>query len=787
MWPISKIQLASIIIMTKTLAVVKESVILFLCLLGLSVPIYAQDVPIGQWKSYAPYHNAIAITQNADQIFWATDLSIIIQEKSDASVRFIGKENGLSDANISTIKHSPTQDALVIAYTNSNVDLILNGETVNLNFIKTNSNLSGDRSIHNINFFGSIAYLSTAFGIVELDIPQAEFRTTIFTGIEVNDTEVWNDQLLAATEEGIYVVPVDGTKNISDFSQWRRLGTMDGLPDDYQSEALAIFNDQLYVSVNDIIYKYDGSSLIEIYSVPGFSTEYLTPGNTHLIAGYACGSNCNGTVGFISQTDELTGVGNGCVARPLGAIQVGNAIYFAELFSDLRRTVSIDQDCSSFAFNSPNTRNTSDIETDGDNIYIAAGARTIIGGNRNSADGVFFQRDGNWIGYNLFNVPEFSANSADRDFIKIKKHPTENKIYLANYYGGLFEFENDTWTIYNPSNSSLQGVTGFEERIRVGSLDFDSKGNLWMTNHLANRPISVFMADGTWKSFDIPASNAVKDIIVDAFDNKWITIYGSTEGILVFNEGDIDVDTDDKYKLFTSSSSELTTNQVNVVAVDQDGVLWAGTSEGVFTFECGSDPFNTNCRGSQRIVDVGSNRDLLLRTEDTRTIGVDGANRKWFGTTNGIFVQSADGEEAVFRFNTDNSPLYANNIVDFAFDDESGEVFIGTTSGVQSYRSDATKGTALHFKDVKVFPNPVRSDYRGVISISQLAQDANVKITDVQGHLVYETKANGGTALWNGEDFSGRRVATGVYMIFSTVQDNLGKADALVGKVLFIN
>ena len=773
--------------MGKTPAVIKELVILLLCIMVWSAPVYAQDVPIGQWKSYAPYHNAIAITQNAEQIFWATDLSIIIQEKSDDSVRFIGKENGLSDADISTIKHSPTQDALVIAYSNSNVDLILNGETVNLNFIKTNSNLSGDRSIQDINFNGSIAYLSTAFGIVELDVPKAEFRTTIFTGIEVNDTEVWNGQLLAATEEGIYVIDNDDTKNISDFSQWRRLDSMDGLPNDYRSEALAIFNDQLYISLNDIIYKYDGSSLTEVYSVPGFSTEYLTPGNTHLIAGYACGSNCNGTVGFISQTDDVTLVGSGCVARPLGAIQVGNAIYFAELFSDLRRTVSIDQDCGSFSFNSPNSRNVSDIETDGENIYIAAGGRSVIGSNRNSADGVYFPREGNLRGYNQFNVPEFSANNADRDFIKIKKHPSEDKVYLANYYGGLIEFENDSWTIYNPSNSSLQGVVGFEERVRVGSLDFDSKGNLWMTNHLANRPISVFMADGTWKSFDIPASTAVKDVVVDAFDNKWITIYGNTEGILVFNEGDIDVVLDDEYKLFTSSSSELTTNQVNVVAVDQDGVLWAGTSEGVFTFECGSDPFNDNCRGTQRIVDVGSNRDLLLRTEDTRTIGIDGANRKWFGTTNGIFVQSADGEEEVFRFNTDNSPLYADNIVDFAFDDESGEVFIGTTSGVQSYRSSATKGTAIHFNDAKVFPNPVRPEFRGDIAITQLAQDANVKITDVQGHLVYETKANGGTALWNGEDFSGRRVATGVYMIFSTVQDNLGKADALVGKVLFIN
>jgi len=158
----------------------------------LTLSIVGQDVPIGQWKSYAPYHNAIAITQNTDQIFYATDLSIIVQSKTDGSAEFLGKENGLSDANIATIKHHPSLDALVVAYTNSNVDLILDGNVINLNFIQTNSNLTGDRSIIDINFSGSIAYLSTAFGIVELDIPRAEFRTTIFTGIAVNDTEVWN-------------------------------------------------------------------------------------------------------------------------------------------------------------------------------------------------------------------------------------------------------------------------------------------------------------------------------------------------------------------------------------------------------------------------------------------------------------------------------------------------------------------------------------------------------------------------------------------------------------------
>lgn len=752
----------------------------------LSVSSFAQDVPIGKWKSYGPYHNAIAITQNDEQIFWATNLSIIIQEKSDGSVSFLGKENGLSDANIATIKHSPSQDALIIAYTNSNVDLIRDGQIINLNFIQTNTNLTGDRSIFDINFFGNIAYLSTAFGIVELDVSKAEFRNTIFTGVSVSDTEVWDDMLLATTSEGIYTVNNDGSVNIVDFSKWRILDSADGLPDDYSAEAIAIFKDQLYLSLNEIIYSYDGVQLSEVYQQPGFTTRYLTPGNSHLIVGYEC-SNCTGSVAFLDELGVVTPAGGGCVARPYGAIQVGTSIFFADLFSDLRRSSSVGENCQSFSFNSPNTRNVSDIESDGNNLYIASGGRSIIGSNIDLADGVFFLQDGIWRAFNQFNVPEFSANGAERDFLKIKKHPSLDKIYVANYYGGLFEYENDSWTLFNDTNSSLQGIPGFEERIRIGSLAFDSDENLWMTNHLVNEPISVLTLEGNWKSFAIPTSTAVKDIIVDAFDNKWITIYGSTEGILVFNEGDIDNENDDQFKLFTSSNSELPTNQVNIVEVDQDGILWAGTTEGVITFECGSDPFDNSCIGTRRVVDVDGTRGRLLQTEDTRAIGIDGANRKWFGTTNGIFVQSADGEEEVLRLNEDNSPLYSNNIVDFAFNYESGEVFIGTTAGVQSVRSIATAGTVIHSNDALVFPNPVRPDYSGDIAISKLAQNANVKITDVKGQIVFETQAVGGTAQWDGRDFNGSRVATGVYMVFSTVQDNLGKADAIVAKILFVN
>ena len=197
-------------------------------------------------------------------------------------------------------------------------------------------------------------------------------------------------------------------------------------------------------------------------------------------------------------------------------------------------------------------------------------------------------------------------------------------------------------------------------------------------------------------------------------------------------------------------------NNVNSLAVDLDGDVWVGTNQGVVVFECGSNVFDPNCQGSKRIVQVDGFNAYLLETEIVTAIAVDGANRKWFGTKNGVFVQSPTGEEQIAFFDKDNSPLFDNTITDIAIDQINGEVFIGTANGLISLRYDATKGEVVNSKSVYAFPNPVRPDYDGPIAIKGLARDADVKITDINGQRVYETKALGGQAIWDGKDYNGK-------------------------------
>jgi hypothetical protein len=191
--------------------------------------------------------------------------------------------------------------------------------------------------------------------------------------------------------------------------------------------------------------------------------------------------------------------------------------------------------------------------------------------------------------------------------------------------------------------------------------------------------------------------------------------------------------------------------------------------------------------GSRPIVDQNGISGELLGEENIKAIAIDGANQKWFGTNNGVFVQSSDIETQIHAFNIKNSALFDNGIIDIVIDELDGEVFIATNKGVQSYRGEAIAGGLYHQSDIQVFPNPVRPSYSGPIAIKGLAENANVKITDISGLLVYETKSQGGQAIWHGKDLRGRKVASGVYLVFSAASQNIFDPDAAITKIMLIN
>ncbi len=403
----------------------------------------------------------------------------------------------------------------------------------------------------------------------------------------------------------------------------------------------------------------------------------------------------------------------------------------------------------------------------------------------------------NWFNYSDQNNP-LIKNVAD--FIDIKKNPKGNELYISSFGSGVFEIQNDVVVKhYDESNSSLQHLTVLDPNytpLLAGGMDFDTSGNLWVSNFNVNKPLSVKTQAGVWYSFSVGSvvgnqGNKLGWLTCDDYNNKWVLSLVDN-GILVFNDnGTFANPDDDKYKMLNKETGQgaLPSNSVLSVAKDLKGEMWIGTTQGLTVLSNPGMIFNDkkiNYDARQIIIKVGSNYEIFLGKEQINCIKVDPANRKWLGTPNGVWLVSDDGYTVIKNFTTANSPLLSNNVIEIGIDEGSGEVFFGTEKGIISYMGDATAGGKA-FGNVEIYPNPVRPDFTGQISVKGLADKATVKFTDISGNLVYETTANGGFATWNGRSFNGKRVSTGVYLIFAASVDDSKKSDSYVGKILFIN
>ena len=379
-----------------------------------------------------------------------------------------------------------------------------------------------------------------------------------------------------------------------------------------------------------------------------------------------------------------------------------------------------------------------------------------------------------------------------RDIVAVAKYG--NKTYFASYYNGVVELEGDEvierYSWWN-TNNGLDTISYWQNdnRMAISDLKFDGNGNMWGLLSSVDNPLFVKTPENEWYKFPISSTQTFlfDDILIDDHNQKW-GIIGRGNGMFVYNDNNTIANLDDDQYLLLDMSIEkgnLPSMNVYCFANDLDGEIWVGTDKGIAVFyDPGAVFSGYNFNAQQILITEGSYGQYLLSEEKVTCIAIDGANRKWVGTEkSGVFLLSEDGQEEVLHFTKNNSPLFSDNIIDITINHENGEVFIGNEKGLISYRSNATKGVGLQ-EEARVFPNPVNESYHGSIAISGLTNNANVKITDVAGNLVFETTANGGTAIWNGKNKNKERAATGIYLVFST---DLNGTEKVVSKIVFVN
>lgn len=745
------------------------------------------DLAIGQWKSHLPFHEGISVTQSDEKIYYATRFALLIIDKAERSLQRVTKVEGLSQVGVKLVKYNRQSKTLVIVYETGVIDLLREDGILTLPNIPQSNIVLGEKRVNEVYMANdSIAFLSANYGITTLNLRTGLFPNTIKTPVEVRSTALFGGLIYAATDEGIYTADLNAGYNIDDFSNWEWLGGQAGFPADFSSRALMVFNEKLYAGVNDSLYVFDGATAEYLHHLDGYSPHYLSAEGPHLLAGFRCDGNCIRKVLIFDENHSITEAGTQCVSQPNYAIEdeQGN-IWYADEGRFFRVENKGTGTCQWIDVNSPYSINVHKIAFGNRQLWTVAGGVNTVFTALGRRDGFFSLIDGQWDVYSINNVAALDGIS---DFVDIRVHPDNGKIYAGAFLDALVVYDPATndYQVFNETNSSLQWSLGDFQRSRVTGLDFDSDHNLWICNHNAPEPLSVLKNDGTWQSFELPCT--VDDqaylVRVDRFGYKWIMSTNSNTGVIVFDEGDPADPTDDRCKVLNTTNSVLPTNEITIIEVDREGSVWVGTRLGAVVFQC--DPLGGECSGTRPFVEVDGFGANLLEDLDVRAIGIDGANRKWFGTSAGIFVMSPEGSTQLARFTRDNSPLFDDNITDIKFDPETGEAFIGTLRGLISLRAEATGALPNFHSGVLVFPNPVREGYNGPIAIKGLAQDATVKITDVSGQLVFETQALGGQAIWDGRDYTGRRANTGVYIVFATSR-NASAPEVAVAKILLVN
>ncbi|TWI83534.1 two component regulator with propeller domain [Lacibacter cauensis] len=742
--------------------------------------------PIGRWREHMDYRSGKRVALSVNTVFTATEFGAYMVSKNEGEITRLSKVSGFSDVGIRTLNYSATDEKLLIAYKNSNIDILYRNDVINIPDI-LRSTVTGDKAINNISFYNSKAYLSTGLGIVVIDLVKYEVSNTFLIGnsggnVQVNGFAATANLFYAATEEGLKVASQSAV-NLNDYRNWTNISGTNGLPAGAIKQVF-IINNTVAVQYFNTIYVLSGSNWQAVYT-DTWRWESLNASDGSLLL---CEErfgwnerrvlvlNSNGTITATVQN-------NNQLRYPMHAVKSGNEIWISDYEKGLVKAEATVFE--RYNINSPYGALDGELYFYKGKLYVAGGSINAAWNYQYNGSG-FFTYDGNeWKDYNRFTLPWMDTVL---DVITITVDPRDETIYAGSFGGGLVELKNtNSFKIYK-QNSPLNVAIGDPNNYRVGGMAFDAQNNLWISNFAGSNNFLVKKADGNWRSFRVPfliQDNMVGAILIDDADQKWIQV-PQGNGLFCYNHGaSIDNAGDDRWKWLQTGkgNGNLPSNMVNCMAKDKDGFIWIGTDKGIAVIQCPGDVFTTNaCEAFQPVVQQDNFAGLLFENEDVRAIAVDAANRKWVGTLNGVWLISADGEKVLERFTAENSPLLSNGIIRIAIDPLTGEVYFSTFNGICSYRSSATEASENPDK-VVVFPSPVPAGYGGTIGIRGLPENAIVKIVELNGRLVYQTRSLGGQAVWNGRDYKNQRVASGVYLVLAKNEFGVEKQ---VGKIVFI-
>jgi len=713
--------------------------------------LFSQDFS-NQWTGHYSYFQINDAYAADSKVYVASENSIFIYDTDTRTSETVSTVNGLSGETISTIYHSSVYDITAIGYENGLIELIVDDQV--RTFIDIVEKPTIPPTQKRINHFfenQDTLFISTAFGIIAFNLERIEFGDTFFVGpagsqINITGTTVSNNVIYATTvTNGILRADV--------------------------------FNDQILVwENNNLVRRLDGNVLTTVLTLPAGIRDVSVSFDNLTVT-----SADNSALVFDTNFQEINSISSTAedAFRLNTALILNNNIYLGTSsrglleisLSDLSTKTSVSPEGPLLNF-------TFGLEALNGNLWVVFGAYS---GSFNPfplrQQGISKRTAAGW-----FNIPKDEVlETTSLSHITINPN-NEDQVFISSYENGLLEINNNVvTTLYNDTNSS------FGSFLRLNGSVFDRDGNLWINHSRVDAGLKRFSPDSN-QIFDVslseflpnPGANlGFSDTVIDRNGN--IFLGGWDAGVIGYNPN-----TGNLIQLFgESEGSNLPSNYVLALEVDRNNQLWIGTFSGIRILFNTSGVFQqNNPRASQIIIldDEGVPQELLF-DQTVTDIEVDGSNNKWVATeSSGVFYFSPDGQETLAHFTKDNSPLPTNSVRDISVDDSTGSVYFATNQGLLEYKGTAT-GPESNLEKVAAFPNPVRPGFNGNVTIKGLTSRANVKITDIEGNLVYEEISEGGSVQWDTTAFGRHKVASGVYLILITGED---QAETTVSKLLIV-
>ncbi len=769
----------------------------------------AQNKPIGYWDSYLPYNSSLGIATDGQTIFNICNQGFFTYNSANNSLEDYSKVNGMSDLGMQCVGYDAATSTTVLVYTDGNIDLFKDNTFYNIPDLQIKT-VSGSKTVYHVYTENGIAYLSSALGVLVINLSAHNFSETYQFNTHgivatVLDFAGVGDSFYAVTTAGFYCAP-KSSPALQDFAVWKCLDST------HTFYNIASVKNKVYLSNTSTVYAFGMDTVLYEHKggVGGISyiNERIVDTALPVYVSDSIIKHIDGGINDLYICEYITHAYEGsvhimntgnqmvdsflCPGIPVQAIQLADSsLWIADSYWGLEKRVadSGKYQTQYVAVPGPVDVNSYSIYAHNQDVWVAHGFYTDLYRPGNNFNGFSHYNNNSWVNWGRSRL--FYPFDTMFDFVSVVKDEITGTVYAGSFRDGLFILQPDGSYQVVKQNSVFDPSGSIYNSRQIIGLALDKSENLWISEMFpANgHQLYVKTADSNWYAFSLPCMYNGGPVVIDDYGQVWFaSLYETTgAGVGVYSTNNTISDkSDDTFYCLQSGVGlgNLPSNLVYSIAKDRDNNIWIGTSNGIGIVSNCTAPFNGSppCDAQIPIVQYDQFAGYLFAGYNIRAIAVDGANRKWVGTDNGVWLLSADASKIIFQFTQSNSPLPSNYIQAISIDQVTGDVYIGTDRGLVSFRSTATEGGTTN-SNVTIFPDPVPSGYTGTIAIKGLVANADVRITDISGNLVYRTTALGGQAVWNGVDYKGHRPQSGVYLVFASSSDG---SQTWSGKMVFI-